>query len=166
MQTLFVSNCMKLFSCEKIHAIKPKSSTLPPQRKFLPSGGAREKKLFLIIVSVLGHPKGVGGLTSNFLRGGGMDVFLNDPIDNQNIATVLPRNNLSKTASKTRVSCVHCASTVRPRAPAGASVLRAPCVRLASTVRLRALAGASTVRAPCVRFASAREDAAEKEFSS
>jgi hypothetical protein len=78
---------MKLFSCEKIHAIKPKSSTLPPQRKFLPSGGAREKKLFLIIVSVLGHPKGVGGLTSNFLRGGGMDVFLNDPIDNQNIAT-------------------------------------------------------------------------------
>ena len=58
------------------------------------------------------------------------------------------------------------AFTVRPRAPAGASVLRAPCVRLASTVRLRALAGASTVRAPCVRFASAGEDAAEKEFSS
>ena len=28
----------------------------------------------------LGHPKGVGGLTSNFLRGGGMDVFWNDPI--------------------------------------------------------------------------------------
>ena len=36
--------------------------------------------MFLIIVSVLGHPKGVGGLTSNFLRGGGMDVFWNDPI--------------------------------------------------------------------------------------
>jgi hypothetical protein len=38
-----------------------------------------EKKLFLIIVNVLGHPKGVGGLTSNFLRGGGMDVLWNDP---------------------------------------------------------------------------------------
>jgi hypothetical protein len=37
-----------------------------------------ETKLFLIIVNVLGHPKGVGGLTSNFLRGGGMDVFWND----------------------------------------------------------------------------------------
>jgi hypothetical protein len=35
--------------------------------------------LFLIIVNVLGHPKGVGGLTSNFLCGGGMDVFWNDP---------------------------------------------------------------------------------------
>ena len=38
--------------------------------------------MFLIIVSVLGHPKGVGGLTSNFLRGGGMDVFWIDPIQN------------------------------------------------------------------------------------
>jgi hypothetical protein len=27
--------------------------------------------LFLIIVSLSGHPKGVGELTSNFLRGGG-----------------------------------------------------------------------------------------------
>jgi hypothetical protein len=36
--------------------------------------------LFLIIVNVLGHPKGVGELTSYFLRGGGMDVFWNDPI--------------------------------------------------------------------------------------
>jgi hypothetical protein len=36
--------------------------------------------LFLIIVNVLGHPKGVGGLTSNFLGGGGMDVFWNDPL--------------------------------------------------------------------------------------
>jgi hypothetical protein len=42
--------------------------------------GEGETKLFLIIVNVLGHPKGVGGLTSNFLRGGGMDVFWNDPI--------------------------------------------------------------------------------------
>jgi hypothetical protein len=48
----------------------------------LPSGGGGEKKLFLIIVNVLGHPKGVGGLTCNFLCGGGMDVFWNDPIYN------------------------------------------------------------------------------------
>jgi hypothetical protein len=40
-----------------------------PRRKFLPSRGGGEKKLFLIIVNVLGHPKGGGGLTSNFLRG-------------------------------------------------------------------------------------------------
>jgi hypothetical protein len=52
-----------------------KRSILPPQRKFLPSGeGGGEKKLFLIIVNVLGHPKGVGGFTSYFLRGGNMDV--------------------------------------------------------------------------------------------
>jgi hypothetical protein len=56
-----------------------KKSTLPPQRKFLPSGG--EKIFFLIIVSVLGHPTEVGGLTSNFLHGGGMDVFWNDPLN-------------------------------------------------------------------------------------
>jgi hypothetical protein len=35
--------------------------------------------LILIIVNVLGHPKGVGGLTSYFLCGSGMDVFWNDP---------------------------------------------------------------------------------------
>ena len=58
---------------EKIH-------TPPHGRNFLLSGGGGEKKLFLIIVNVLGHPKGVGGLTSYFLRGGGMDVFWNDPI--------------------------------------------------------------------------------------
>jgi hypothetical protein len=39
-----------------------------------------EKKLFLIIVNVLGYPKGVEGLTSYFLHEGGMDVFWNDPI--------------------------------------------------------------------------------------
>ena len=66
------NNCFSIGSFQK-------SSTLPPQRKFLPSGGGGEKKLFLIIVNVLGHPKGVGGLTSNFLCGGGMDVFWNDP---------------------------------------------------------------------------------------
>jgi hypothetical protein len=57
-----------------------KRSILPPGRKFLPAGGGGEKKLFLIIVNVLGHSKGGGGLTSYFLRGGGMDVFWNDPI--------------------------------------------------------------------------------------
>jgi hypothetical protein len=67
---------------------KGPSTLLTSQRDFaqnvewvvLPSGGGGEKKLFLIIVNVLGHPKGVGGLTSNFLRGGGMDVFWNYPI--------------------------------------------------------------------------------------
>jgi hypothetical protein len=53
-----------------------KRSVLPPQRKFLPSGGGGDKKLFLIIVNVLGHPKGVGGLTSYFLCGGGMVVWM------------------------------------------------------------------------------------------
>jgi hypothetical protein len=42
--------------------------------------GRGEKKLFLIIVNVLGHRKGVGGLTSYFLCGGGMDVFWNYPV--------------------------------------------------------------------------------------
>ena len=51
-----------------------KRSILSPQRKFLPSGGGGEKKLFLIIANVLGHPKGIGGLTSYFLRGGGIRV--------------------------------------------------------------------------------------------
>ena len=39
----------------------------------------RGKKLFLIIVNVLVHPKEVGGSTSYFLCGGGMDLFWNDP---------------------------------------------------------------------------------------
>jgi hypothetical protein len=34
------------------------------------------------VVNVLGHPKGVGGLTSNFLRGDCMDVFWNGPMTN------------------------------------------------------------------------------------
>jgi hypothetical protein len=42
-------------------------------------GGGGEKNLFLIIVSVVGYLKRVGGLTSNFLHGGGIDVFWNDP---------------------------------------------------------------------------------------
>jgi hypothetical protein len=43
------------------------------------AGGGGEKNLFPIIVSVLGHLKGIGLLISNFLRGGGMDAFWNDP---------------------------------------------------------------------------------------
>jgi hypothetical protein len=58
---------------EKIH-------TPPTQEISAVRRGGGETKLFLIIVNVLGHLKGVGGLTSNFLRGGGMDVFWNDPI--------------------------------------------------------------------------------------
>ncbi len=45
-----------------------------------PEGKGRK----MIIVNVLGHPKGVGGLTFYFLRGGGMDVFWNDPILTKN----------------------------------------------------------------------------------
>jgi hypothetical protein len=47
---------------EKIHLV-PKEEISAIQR----GRGVREKKLFLIIASVLGHPKGEGGLTSNFL---------------------------------------------------------------------------------------------------
>jgi hypothetical protein len=41
-----------------------------------------EKKVLLIIVSVLGHSnfEGDRGLTSNFLHGGGIDVLWNDPM--------------------------------------------------------------------------------------
>jgi hypothetical protein len=49
--------------------------------------------MFLIIVSVLGHPKGVGRLTSNFLRGGGMDVFWNDPIFVLNEPVIQTKSN-------------------------------------------------------------------------
>jgi hypothetical protein len=63
-----------------INGLFQKLSILPPRRKFLPSGGGGEKKLFVIIVNVLGHSKGVRELSSYFLRGGGMDVFWNDPM--------------------------------------------------------------------------------------
>ena len=58
----------------------PDNNRMGHSRKdpYSPHGG--EKKLFLMIVNVLGHPKGIGGLTSYFLRGGGMDVFWNDPM--------------------------------------------------------------------------------------
>jgi hypothetical protein len=51
---------------EKIHT--------PPTEEISAVRTGRGEKLFLIIVNVLGHPKGV-----NFLCGGGMDVFWNDP---------------------------------------------------------------------------------------
>ena len=73
-------NVIHLLTGKFRNGLFQKRSILPPQRKFLPSGGGGEKKLFLIIVNILGHPKGVGGLTSYFLHGGGMDVFWNDPI--------------------------------------------------------------------------------------
>ena len=46
-----------VISSPAIYGPFQKRSTLPSRRKFLPFGG--EKNLFLIIVSVLGHPKGV-----------------------------------------------------------------------------------------------------------
>ena len=55
------------------------------------------------------------------------------------IGTVLPRNNLSKTASDPR----HFACVLRLQALASASSLRSLCVYFASVLRL-----------PCVRFAS------------
>ena len=51
-------------------------------RKFLPYRCVGEKNLFLVIISVLGHPNGVGGTNFNFLGGKGMDVFWNDPMKN------------------------------------------------------------------------------------
>ena len=72
--------CTHFIIDRSINGSFQKRSTLPPRMKFLPSGGGGETKLFLIIVNVIGHPKGVGGLTSNFLCGGGMDVFWNDPM--------------------------------------------------------------------------------------
>jgi hypothetical protein len=47
---------------------------------YCPEG--RGEKLFLIIVSVLGHSNFEGdmGLTSNSLHGGGIDVLWNDPM--------------------------------------------------------------------------------------
>jgi hypothetical protein len=57
----------------KLQWVVPEKIHTPPTEEIF--GGGGEKKLFLIIVNVLGHPKGVGGLTSYFLCGGGMDVF-------------------------------------------------------------------------------------------
>ena len=58
--------------------------------------------------------------------------------------TVLPINNLTKTASKTRAFCVRCAG-------AGAC----GCVRAASAARLPCVHSASAGARNCVHFASA-----------
>jgi hypothetical protein len=71
--TLLYNYCIGVIP-EKIH-------TLPTEEISAVRRGRGEK-----IVSdnskciTVGHPKGVGGLTSYFLCGGGMDVFWNDPI--------------------------------------------------------------------------------------
>ena len=69
--TFLVDNVECWVIPEKIHT--------PPTEEISAVRRGGEKKLCLIIVNVLGHPKGVGRLTSYFLRGGGMDVFWNDP---------------------------------------------------------------------------------------
>jgi hypothetical protein len=53
----------------------PKRSTLPPQRKFLPSREEGKENWFLLFVSVLGHT----GVNFQFPRGG-MDDFWNEPM--------------------------------------------------------------------------------------
>jgi hypothetical protein len=63
----------------KLQWVVPEKIHTPPTEE-ISAVRRGEKKLFLIIVNVLGHPKGVGGLTSYFVRGGGMDVFWNDPM--------------------------------------------------------------------------------------
>ena len=64
----------------KLQWVVPENIHTPPTEEISAVRRGRGEKLFLIIVNVLGHPKGVGGLTSYFLRGGGMDVFWNDPM--------------------------------------------------------------------------------------
>jgi hypothetical protein len=56
-----------------IWVISEKIRTPPDGGNFFCGG---KRNLFLIIVSVLGRPKGIGELASNFFFGGGMDGFL------------------------------------------------------------------------------------------
>ena len=58
---------------EKIH-------DTPPTEEISAIRRGRGEKIVSDNSNVLGHPKRVGGLTSYFLRGGGMDVFWNDPL--------------------------------------------------------------------------------------
>ena len=69
--------------------------------------------------------------------------------------TVLPRNNLSKTASKTRLFRVHFASETRASCVRLASSLRPNCGHFASIVRVPCVHCTGTVRPPCGHFASA-----------
>ena len=63
---------------QKTKRVIPEKTHTPPTEEI--SAVRRGRGLFLIIGNVLGNPKGVVGLTSNFLCGGGMDVFWNDPM--------------------------------------------------------------------------------------
>ena len=69
--------------------------------------------------------------------------------------TVLPRNNLSKTASKTRLFCVHFSSETRASCVRLASSLRPNCEHLASIVRAPCVHCAGALRPPCGQCASA-----------
>ena len=60
------------------------------------------------------------------------------------VLTVLPRNNLTKIASKTRAFCVRCSD-----------VSACGCVRAASAARLRCVYSASSGARNCVHFVSA-----------
>ena len=68
-----------LFQILKFQSEMSRSRKDPRPKEEMSAGGGGEKNLFPIIVSVLGHLKGIGLLISNFLRGGGMDAFWNDP---------------------------------------------------------------------------------------
>ena len=60
------------------------------------------------------------------------------------VLTVLPRKNLTKTASKTRANCVRCSG-----------VSACGCVRAASAARLRCVYSSSSGARNCVHFVSA-----------
>ncbi len=71
------------------------------------------------------------------------------------MTAVLPRNNLSKTASKTGAICVRFASTAARGCVRAASTLRPLCVCAHLQLRLRALA-AGALRPVCVSAACGR----------
>jgi hypothetical protein len=73
----------------------------------VPSGGGGEIKLFLIIVNVLEHPKGVGGLTSNFLRGGGMDVFWNYPFTIASLQNTLESTEMTNKCLRKEITQIN-----------------------------------------------------------
>ena len=76
-----ISHNITLFLINTTLGRSRKNPHSPHRGNFCCPEGRGEKKKFLIKVNVLGHPKGVGGLTSNFLRGEGKDVFWNDPLN-------------------------------------------------------------------------------------
>jgi hypothetical protein len=78
----------------------------PPTEEISAVRRGGEKKLFLIIVNVLGHPKEVGGLTSYFLCGGGMDVFWNDQFVAGIPQSAKTRNSHTSTLSSLPGGCI------------------------------------------------------------